>query len=113
MPDSPTLALRPPGVQPALFHMPGDGPPVYTVFDLDGHPHTRTESLGVAATTARFLVTEHGEAWVRAGDWLRILRTDTRALVTASSKAQAAVDHLNTLAGRAVETTEPNEETAA
>ena len=31
--------------------------------------------------------------------WLRILRTDTRALLTASSKAQAAVDHLNGIAG--------------
>lgn len=69
MTDTETLAaLRPPGVQPALFHLPGDGPPVYTVFDRDGRAHTRTASLGVAATAARFLVTEHGEAWVRAAD---------------------------------------------
>ena len=33
------------------------------------------------------------------GSWLRVLRTDARALVTVASKAQAAVDHLNTLAG--------------
>ena len=69
MPDSDTLSpLRPPGVQPALFHLPCDGPPVYTVFDSDGRAHTRTTSLGVAATAARFLVTEGGEAWVRAAD---------------------------------------------
>ena len=60
--------LRPPGVQPALFHLPADGPPVYTVHDHDGRVQTRTTSLGVAATAARFLVAEHGEAWVRAGD---------------------------------------------
>lgn len=87
MPDSDTLApLRPPGVQPALFHMPGDGPPVYTVFDRDGHAHTRTASLGVAATAARFLVTEHGEAWVRAGD-------DTTARIDRDGVTSDQPDH--------------------
>ena len=31
--------------------------------------------------------------------WLGILRADARALVTVASKAQAAVDYLNVLAG--------------
>ena len=31
--------------------------------------------------------------------WLEILRADPRALVTVASKAQAAVDYLNVLAG--------------
>ena len=43
-------------------------------------------------------VTRPDHAAYLAG-WLRILRTDTRALVTASSKAQAAVDYLNSTAG--------------
>lgn len=34
--------------------------------------------------------------------WLRVLRADKRAIVTASSKAQQAVDHLNKLAGYSV-----------
>lgn len=42
-------------------------------------------------------VTRQDHAAYLAG-WLRILRTDARALVTASSKAQAAVDHLNSRA---------------
>lgn len=33
--------------------------------------------------------------------WLRVLRTDARALVTVASRAQAAVDYLNTRAGHA------------
>jgi len=57
-------------------------------------------------------VTRPDHAAYLAG-WLRILRTDTRALVTASSKAQAAVDHLNTLAGHTNNTSDQNEETAA
>jgi len=35
--------------------------------------------------------------------WLRVLRSDARALVTVSAKAQAALDYLNTRAGRASE----------
>jgi antirestriction protein ArdC len=35
-------------------------------------------------------------------DWLRLLRADTRALVSACSHAQHAVDHLNVLAGHIV-----------
>lgn len=31
--------------------------------------------------------------------WLKILRADPRALVTVASKAQAAIDYLNVLAG--------------
>lgn len=30
--------------------------------------------------------------------WLRVLRSDARALVTVAARAQAAVDHLNTVA---------------
>jgi len=87
MPDTGTVAaLRPPGVQPALFHLPCDGPPVYTVFDRDGHAHTRTTSLGVAATAARFLVSEHGEAWVRAAD-------DTTARVDHQGVTSDQPDH--------------------
>lgn len=57
-------------------------------------------------------VTRPDHAAYLAG-WLRILRTDTRSLVTASSKAQGAVDHLNTAAGHAVDSGEPSEEEAA
>jgi antirestriction protein ArdC len=32
-------------------------------------------------------------------DWLRLLRTDARTLVTACGHAQRAVDHLNSAAG--------------
>jgi len=31
--------------------------------------------------------------------WLRVLKAEPRSLVTVASKAQAAVDHLNSLAG--------------
>ena len=64
----PCLASVPPGAQPALFHLPIDGAPVYTVLDRDGHAQTRTTSLGVAMTAVRHLVAEHGEAWVRTTD---------------------------------------------
>jgi antirestriction protein ArdC len=37
--------------------------------------------------------------------WLRILRSDARALVTVAARAQAAVDHLNTRAGHAAAAT--------
>lgn len=43
-------------------------------------------------------VTRRDHASYLAG-WLRVLRCDARALVTVASRAQAAVDHLNTLAG--------------
>ncbi|MFT3851358.1 MAG: hypothetical protein QM733_01235 [Ilumatobacteraceae bacterium] len=87
MPDSDTIApLRPPGVQPALFHVPCAGPPTYTVFDRDGRPHTHTASLGVAATAARFLVAEHGEAWVRSAD-------DTTARITPTGVTSDRPDH--------------------
>ncbi|MCZ7537297.1 MAG: zincin-like metallopeptidase domain-containing protein [Acidimicrobiia bacterium] len=43
-------------------------------------------------------VTRTDHAAYLAG-WLRVLRTDARALITVASRAQAAVDHLNTLAG--------------
>jgi antirestriction protein ArdC len=50
--------------------------------------------------------------------WLRILRTDARALITVASKAQGAVDHLNACAqftppGAAPTATEPDAEDAA
>ena len=47
---------------------------------------------GIAAATRQ----DHAEY---LGGWLGILRADPRALVTVASKAQAAVDYLNTLAG--------------
>ncbi len=62
------LASVPPGAQAALFHLPVDGAPVYTVLDRDGRVQTRTTSLGVAMTAVRHLVAEHGEAWVRTTD---------------------------------------------
>ena len=43
-------------------------------------------------------VTRTDHAAYLAG-WLRVLRSDARALVTVASRAQAAVDHLNSLAG--------------
>lgn len=74
----------------------------------------------VAELAAAMWCAQHGISAVTRPDhaaylagWLRILRTNTRALVTASSKAQSAVDHLNTLAGHTVESSEPNEEEAA
>jgi hypothetical protein len=68
--DQPTACLVsvPPGAQAALFHLPVDGAPVYTVLDRDGRVQTRTTSLGVAMTAVRHLVAEHGEAWVRTTD---------------------------------------------
>lgn len=36
--------------------------------------------------------------------WLRVLRSDARALVTVAARAQAAVDHLNTIAGHTTQT---------
>ncbi len=43
-------------------------------------------------------VTRPDHAAYLAG-WLRVLKTDARALVTVSSRAQAAVDHLTACAG--------------
>jgi antirestriction protein ArdC len=57
-------------------------------------------------------VTRPDHAAYLAG-WLRILRTDTRALVTASSKAQAAVDHLNERAGQPAHGADADQEDAA
>lgn len=51
-------------------------------------------------------VTRTDHASYLAG-WLRVLRSDARALVTVASRAQAAVDHLNTLAGHTTTGTEP------
>lgn len=45
-------------------------------------------------------VTRPDHAAYLAG-WLRVLRTDARALVTVASRAQAAFDYLNTRAGQA------------
>jgi antirestriction protein ArdC len=74
----------------------------------------------VAELAAAMWCAQHGISAVTRPDhaaylagWLRILRTDTRALVTASSKAQSAVDHLNALAGHTADTSEPTEEEAA
>jgi len=57
-------------------------------------------------------VTRTDHAAYLAG-WLRILRTDTRALITVASRAQAAVDHLNTLAGHHTSDTNADEDEAA
>lgn len=56
-------------------------------------------------------VTRQDHASYLAG-WLRVLRSDARALVTVASRAQAAVDHLNTIAGQTTADTEPSEEAA-
>lgn len=74
----------------------------------------------VAEVAAAMWCAQHGISAVTRPDhaaylagWLRILRADNRALVTASSKAQSAVDHLNTLAGHTADTSEHTEEHAA
>ncbi len=57
--------------------------------------------LGAAMWCAQFTisaVTRPDHAAYLAG-WLRVLRTDARALVTVSSRAQAAADHLTACAG--------------
>ncbi len=57
--------------------------------------------LGAAMWCAQFgisAMTRPDHAAYLAG-WLRVLRTDARALVTVSSRAQAAVDHLTACAG--------------
>lgn len=56
-------------------------------------------------------VTRQDHASYLAG-WLRVLRSDARALVTVASRAQAAVDHLNAVAGHTTADAEPSEEAA-
>jgi antirestriction protein ArdC len=56
-------------------------------------------------------VTRADHAAYLAG-WLRVLRADARALVTVASRAQAAVDHLNTRAGHTT-TGDADQEVAA
>jgi antirestriction protein ArdC len=68
--------------------------------------------LGAAMWCAQaglLAVTRADHASYIAG-WLRVLRPDARALVTVAARAQAAADHLNTLAGH---TTADAEEVAA
>lgn len=74
----------------------------------------------VAELAAAMWCAQHGISAVTRPDhaaylagWLRILRADSRALITASSKAQAAVDHLNTAAGHTTDANEHTEESAA
>lgn len=74
-------SIRPPGVQAALFHLPYPAPPRYSVFDCNGNRHTLTTSLGVAATAARYLVAQDGEAWVRTADDVTA-RVDERAVTS-------------------------------
>lgn len=65
--------------------------------------------LGAAmwcAQTGLSAVTRADHASYLAG-WLRVLRTDAKALITVASRAQTAVDHLNQLAGH---TTTPSHE---
>ena len=72
--------------------------------------------LGAAMWCAQFgisAVTRPDHAAYLAG-WLRVLRTDARALVTVSSRAQAALDHLTACAeitapGHEGDTTEDSE----
>ena len=84
-----------------------------------GHPDRLARDLGgrfgenryaaeelVAELGAAMWCAQHGISAVTRADyaaylagWLRVLRIDARALVTVSSKAQAAVDHLNTRGG--------------
>ena len=69
--------------------------------------------LGAAmwcAQTGLTTITRADHAAYLAG-WLRILRSDARALVTVASRAQAAVDWLNTHTGHT--TAETVEEVAA
>ena len=70
-----------------------------------GSPAYAREEL-IAELGAAFWCTQAGISAVTRPDhaaylasWLRVLRTDARALVTVASKAQAAIDHLNTLTG--------------
>ena len=59
-------------------------------------------------------VTREDHASYLAG-WLRVLRTNAGALVSVASRAQAAVDYLNTRAGHAAHdaTAEDEQEVAA
>jgi len=57
-------------------------------------------------------VTRADHASYLAG-WLRVLRSDARALVTVASRAQIAVDHLNTLAGHTAASDDEHAEVAA
>lgn len=60
--------------------------------------------LGAAMWCAQMglsAVTRPDHASYLAG-WLRVLRTDARALVTVASRAQATVDYLNTQAGHTI-----------
>jgi antirestriction protein ArdC len=71
--------------------------------------------LGAAmwcAQTGLSSVTRTDHAAYLAG-WLRILRSDARALITVASRAQAAVDWLNTHTGHATATADEAEEVAA
>lgn len=58
----------PPGRQAVLLHVPSLMPHRYVVIGRDGVEHARSDALGVAASAARFLVAEQGEAWVRSSD---------------------------------------------
>lgn len=72
--------------------------------------------LGAAYWCAQFglaQVTRQDHA-AYLGDWLAVLRADPRALVAACSRAQQAIDHLNTAAGwQRNETADPADEPAA
>ncbi|GMU79538.1 MAG: hypothetical protein AMXMBFR46_23280 [Acidimicrobiia bacterium] len=66
--------------------------------------------LGAAMWCAQMglsAVTRPDHAAYLAG-WLRVLRTDARALVTVAGRAQAALDHLNTRAGHTTVSDEPD-----
>lgn len=74
----------------------------------------------VAELAAAMWCAQHGISAVTRPDhaaylagWLRILRADARALVAASSKAQAAVDHLNTCAGQPATRADDDQDDAA
>jgi hypothetical protein len=62
------VSCTPPGRQAVLLHVPSKKVPRYVVIDRTGVERARSDALGVAASVARFLVVEQGEAWVRASD---------------------------------------------
>ncbi len=64
------------------------------------------------AQTGLSTITRTDHAAYLAG-WLRILRSDARALLTVASRAQSAVDWLNTHTGHTINTAEADEEVAA
>ena len=118
-PPSPS-STPPPTTTPPSPTRPSTGPATPTASPATSPAGSATDSyaaeelvaeLGAAMWCAQAgisAVTRPDHAAYLAG-WLRVLRTDARALVTVASRAQAAVDHLNTLAGHHTTTTDDAE----